>query len=1024
MKYYILLTMWIVGGLFCTPLLSQEQSSNGRIRISGVLMDQEGEPLIGATVLLKENPSTGVATDIDGRFILDNIPTNSIVVFRYTGYEDLEQKFTKSESRLQLSLKITETAMNEVVVVGHGTARKVSVTGSITTVDPKQLQTPNVSLTNMLAGRVSGIIAVQRSGEPGSGSNSQFWVNGISTFGANASALVLIDGVEGDLNRIDPADIESFSVLKDASATAVYGVRGANGVVVVTTKRGKAGKMKIDFKANYTISQSARTLDYVDAPAYARLANEARFNRGLSPLYSNTQIRLFETGLDPDLYPNVNWADEVLNDRTFNNQQFLSITGGGENARYYMSLGHTNQTGLFKQDKTANKYDTNLDWHKYNFRANIDANLTKTTLLGLNLETVMTSDYGPNVDDRSLLWRQQALLPPVLTPVKYSTGELAGIGLNADQMTPYVLLNHSGFKKVKDVQTKVTLNLNQKLDMLTEGLSFTALYSMTQYNQVWEKRAKRPELYRATGRNNDGSLRLLKTADVDNPKFEKGSSSWRSDYMEASLIYERLFAEKHRIGGLLHTYRQEDTNSYSGQYESVIPVRFQTISGRVTYSFQDTYLAEFNIGYSGSENFKPGHQFGWFPAPSIGWVPTNYEFIKKNIPFLSFLKLRASYGFVGNSRVENRRFPYFSTIRPGSNPWGSTWIEDEVSSDNISWEKTKKVNVGMDAKFLNDRLELTADIFHEKVTGILQRRAHIPNEVGGGVPYGNIGAMKNKGFNGTIAWSQPIKDDMSFTLRGNWTFAQNEVVHYEMSGKNYPYQENIGYPWNVLRGLIALGLFKDEDDIISSPKQELGTAVKPGDIKYQDVNGDGVINTEDEVPLSYSQVPQLQYGIAASYTWKNVTVSAFFNGVSRVNFFYGGEGFQPFKHGDRGNVMTLANNQADRWTPAEYSGDPATENPNARFPRLYYGDNYNNNRNSTFWLANGRYLRLKSVEINYNLPRKWLRPLALSAATISLFGDNLAVWDSVKLWDPETANQNGTAYPLQRTYTIQLNLTF
>ena len=1023
MKYYILLITWIICVVFSTPLLSQVNSQNDQIKISGILMDQQGEPLVGATILLKNKPNVGVLTDIDGRFTFENVPVNSIVVFRYAGYEDLEQKFTKSESRLQLSLRQKTTTMDEVVVVGHGTARKVSVTGAITTVNPEELQVPNVSLTNMLAGRVSGVIAVQRSGEPGSASNSQFWVNGISTFGANASALVLIDGVEGDLNRLDPEDIESFSVLKDASATAVYGVRGANGVVVVTTKRGKAGKLKINFKANYTASESARTIDYVDAPVYARLANEARFNRGLTPLYTEAQLRLFETGLDPDLYPNVNWSDEILKDRTFNSQQFLSISGGGENARYYMSVGHTNQTGIFKQDEAANKYNTNIDWNKYNFRANVDANLTKTTLLGLNIETVMTSDYGPNTD-RGLLWRQQALLPPVLTPVQYSTGELAGIGLYADQMTPYVLLNHTGYRKVKDIQTKVILNLNQNLDMITQGLSLTALYSMTQYSVVTETRAKRPELYRATGRNNDGSLRLLKTAELEHPSFGKSSGFERSDYMEASLVYGRLLGQNHRIGGLIHAYRQENTSSYGSGYESVIPVRFQTISGRVTYAFKDTYFAEFNIGYSGSENFKPGHQYGWFPSPSIGWIPTNYTFMKKAIPFLSFLKLRASYGFVGNSKVLNSRFPYFSTINAGGSSWGSSWVEGNVSSDNITWEKTRKTNFGIDAKFLNDKIELTVDFFNEKVSGILQPREYIPNEVGGGVPIGNIGSMKNRGTSGTLVWQQPIKDDMSFTLRGNWTFAQNEVLHYEQSGVNYPYQQYVGYPWNVMRGYISLGLFKDEDDIISSPKQELGTEVKPGDIKYQDVNGDGVINGQDEVPLSYSNVPQLQYGLAASYKWKNVTISAFVNGVSRVNFFYGGEGFHPFMHGDRGNVMTIVDDPSNRWIPAEYSGDPATENPNARFPRLHYGNNYNNNRNSTFWLADGQYIRLKSVEINYDIPKKWINQLFLSSATISLFGDNLAVWDKVKLWDPETASGNGTAYPLQRTYTIQLNLTF
>lgn len=1015
-------------------------SAQNTINVAGTIIDEAGLELIGVAISVKGNATIGTATDVDGRFRLNGLPVNTTLVYSYIGYETKEIQYTSSKEREQIALKQKINEFDEVVVTGRGAQRKISVVGAVTTVDTKDLQVPAVSVSNMLGGRVPGIISVTRSGEPGS-NFSEFWIRGISTFGASQSALVLIDGIEGDINTLDPADIESFSVLKDASSTAVYGTRGANGVVVVTTKRGKAGKLQINFKTNATYSYSPRMPEYADAYTYASMANEARTVRGNLPIYTQTELELFRTQLDPDLYPNVNWRDVILKDHVWNNQHHLSISGGGEKSRYYMSLGILNSEAVFKQDKSASTRNTNVDYHKYNFRANIDANLTRTTELSLNLETVFISRNAPgDGSNNQALWSAQANLPPTLLPVKYSSGQLPAYGQNQDEMSPYVRLNYTGYAANETYSAKTNIRLQQDLGMLTEGLSVAAMFSLATNGAHSITRTMNPDLYYAdpkNGRNSDGSLRTERKVTKNDLKTSQGSSSDRMFYFETTANYNRLFDKKHRITGLVHFYRQEEKNTYwtldaqNNGYNidlAPIPRRYQALSGRATYSFVDTYLLEGNLGYTGSENFNKGSRYGLFPSIAVGWVPSQYDLFRKNVPFINFMKFRASYGEVGNDRIASRRFPYLTLVNNiGSGTWGGTGIgETQIGAPDLEWETSKKLNIGIDAKFYNDRFNLVTDFFRTKTTGIFQQRENIPDEAGMSsvLPFTNIGSMKSWGVDGTLEYTQPINPDMSFTMRGNLTFAKNKVEYWEQSGVNYPYQSYTGVPYGVQRGLIALGLFQDEDDVKSSPKQTFMDNVLPGDIKYKDVNGDGVINDDDIVPLSYSNVPQIQYGLGLEFNWKNLRVSALIEGVGKVEYFYGGTGYYPFAWESRGNLLTIASDQSNRWTPASYSGTKDTENPNARFPRLTYGENKNNNRSSTFWLADGRYVRLKNVEVSYTVAPTWLKRFGLNTATLSLIGDNLHVWDKVKLWDPGQASANGGVYPLQRLYTVQLFLTF
>ena len=1000
---------------------------------SGLVMDETGEALIGVNISVKENPSQGTITDVDGHFKLTGIRRGNTLVVSYVGYETQNIKMTKNDQRMRIVLAESTTLVDEVVVTASGKVqKKINVTGAITSVDVATLKTPATSVSNMLGGRVPGIISVTRSGEPGN-DFSEFWIRGISTFGAGQGALVLIDGIEGDLNLLDPEDIESFSILKDASSTAVYGVRGANGVVLVTTKKGKAGKLNLNVKVNAGLSYSPRMPEYVNAATYAELANEASTTRGGVPIYTDVDLALFRNHMDPDLHPDVNWRDVILRDYTWNQQYFLSASGGGEVARYYVSAGFTTKDALFKQDKAVNRYDTNVKYNKFNFRANVDVNLTPTTTLSLNEETVIINQNYPGYgNDSKLLWQAQANLTPVTVPLMYTTGQAPGYGTDRTTISPYVLLNMTGYQNSYSNNNKITLTLTQDLKAITPGLSVMGLFNYDGNSNLVQTRGKMPAIYYANGRKRNGELDLEKVQESVEPYFSRSTYADRKYYFEFRVNYDRVFNQVHRVGGLITAYWSDYSTANWTALLTAIPKRYNSYASRFSYSYNDTYMVEFNMGYTGSEAFEKGKKFGWFPAVSLGWSPTQYKWYQDRNFFVNYLKFRASYGIVGNDRLtwdDSVRFPYLTLVgSSGSGIWnnGTGLTETQVGSSNLRWEKAKKYNFGIDARFFHERFELTMDFFKDIRSGIYQQRQSVPEEVGMvSLPWANVGEMKSWGADGHISYTQPFGrgNDKYLVVRANYTQSMNEITHYEEDIKRYPYQSAVGYQNGINRGLIALGLFKDETDIQNSPRQDFGTYM-PGDIKYKDVNGDGVVNSDDVVPLKYSYVPQIQYGFATEFNWKNFNVSVLFEGVSRVTYFRGGNMYQPFSGSKTGNVITDFADPSNRWISREISGTAATENPNAKYPRLYYGGSGNNSQNSTFWLADGSYLRLKNVQISYTLKNDFFAKFGLQKAVISVIGDNLAVWSKEKILDPSQAGDNGTAYPLQRVYTLQLNLTF
>ena len=923
-----------------------------------------------------------------------------------------------------------------------GTQRKVSVTGAVAVVDTKDLELPATNIVNTLGGRVPGVISVQSSGEPGR-NISEFWVRGIGTFGANSGALVLIDGLEGNLSQIDPADVESFSVLKDAAATAVYGSRGANGVVLVTTKRGKEEQLKITFRSNYTISELRRLPKYVNAIQYAEMANEAAAADGLSPIYDNTQMDIIRYGLDPDLYPDIDWQDVILNPTSFQHTQYVSAQGGGSVARYFASLGMSQESSAYKTLDDS-KYSKGVGYDTYNFRTNIDINLTKTTQVYLGATGFMSVSKRPSMGKpysraesiqtplTNWLWDSQAKTTPLMYPLRYSSGELPASGSDSD-IPPHVLLNYTGNTVENQSRTLFNIGVKQDLNMITEGLSVQATGSWDSQTLFGESRYSMPALYLARERNQNGELMLSQQVTEQSVQYNSEAWNWRKLYFDAKVNYDRAFGD-HRVGGLLFYYLESTTESGADSSMNAIAKRYQSLSGRFTYGFRDTYFLDLNFGLNGSENFQSGKQYGFFPAVAVGWVPTQYEFMKR-IKWIEFMKIRASYGLVGNDRISNLRFPYLTIIKETTDttPWGGSGVltEERVGADNLMWEKAKKLDIGLDLHLFGGQFTMTVDYFRDRREGIFQQRAQIPDYVGViTMPYGNVGGMTSWGGDGNFEYFQPIGKNAHFTLRGNFTLSKNKIDNWEEATQPYPYLSKTGFSNDVQRGFVALGLFKDQQDVDMSPEQ-FGT-VRPGDIKYKDVNGDGVITDDDQVPLfAYSGVPQFMYGFGAEVRYKNWTLNVLFKGTGNNYFLYGGkdgskfDGYIPFNQGYKGNVLTLAYDPANRWTSAEYSGNKATENPHARFPRLSYGNNANNTKPSTFWKGNARYLRLQELSLNYNLRTPGLRKaLGLQSIDFQVMCENLAVWDGVDIFDPEQAMDTGHAYPIPRRFSLQIYLNF
>ena len=1036
MKNFLFICMLLLG--LSTSALAQES-----IVVTGVVTDTNKEPMIGVNVSISNIPGLGAITDLNGKYSIKMPPYHKLV-FTYIGFEKVEV-LVKEQRTVNVTMKeASAREIDEVVITGTGAQKKLTVTGAITNVDVDVLKAnPSGSMANALAGNVPGILAMQTSGKPGS--VSEFWIRGISTFGASNSALVLVDGFERSLDEINVEDVESFSVLKDASATAIYGSKGANGVVLITTKHGKAGKINISAKAETFYNMLTQVPDFVDEYTYASMANEAKITRNLEPLYKADELEIFRLGLDPDLYPNVNWIDELLRKGSWSTRATLSMNGGGNTARYYVSGSYLDQQGMYKVDKALKDYNTNANFRRWNYRMNVDIDITKSTLLkvGVSGSLQKANDSGVGSD---AIWTALMGYNAIMVPKLYSNGYVPAYGNdNGDRFNPWVQATMTGYREnwKNNIQTNVTLE--QKLDFITKGLRFVGRFGYDTENNNWINRRKWPEQWKAKRfRATDGTLDYDRVAEERKMFQESGSDGLRNEFFEAELHYSRGF-KHHHLGGTLK-YNQSSkikTVGLGDDLKQGIARRNQGLAGRFTYNWNYRYFIDFNFGYTGSENFAAGHRFGFFPAISGAWNIAEESLIKKHLKWMNMFKIRYSYGKVGNDNLGNTRFPYLydietmtkkdgdKTVDTGGYNFGDYTFDryyggmrySSLSSPNVTWEIATKHDLGIDFSFFNDKLSGSVDYFNEKREGIYMLREYLPGIVGlESNPSANVGKVTSEGFDGHFTFRQKL-GAVGLTIRSNITYSKNEIVDRDEENNYYWYKMQKGHRVNQARGLISLGLFKDYDDIRNSPVQDFdGYKVMPGDIKYKDVNGDGKIDGNDQVAIGATTKPNLIYGFGIAANWKGLDVNLHFQGAGKSTYFIDGSTVHMFKLGDGwGNVLSEMAN-SNRWISADISGDPATENPNAEYPRLSYGPNSNNYQQSTYWLRNGSYLRLKTVEVGYTLPTQLVNKVHFNTVRIFFVGTNLLTWSAFKLWDPEMGSTDGKRYPLSKNLSLGISV--
>lgn len=997
------------------PRAEAAQQASQTRHIAGRVIDAETkEPIIGATVWVKDS-ALGTNTNVDGAFDCTFTGHYGYIAVSYIGYQTQEFPVTNLPKVIELS---AGNELDEVVVVGYGTQKKASVVGSIASVSVNDIRMPTAKISNNLAGQLAGVISVQRSGEPGA--SSTFWIRGISTFGSSTTPLVLVDGIERDLDLVDIEDIKDFSILKDAAATAIYGVRGANGVILITTREGIVGKPQINIRFEAGMVQPTKVPDMLDAVQFAELWNAAAG----SEVYTPEVIQKYRDGSDPDLYPNVDWVDYLYKDLSFNERVNVNVTGGGSTAKYYISGGFYNEDGLFARDNMK-EYNTSVFYRKFNFRSNVEVQLHKYTKLNVNLATTFERKNEPGTA-ASTIWDYAVKSAPNVFPAVYSNGLLPGPGANNGE-NPYVLLTQTGYREKFYNTAQSLFSLTQDLgDWVTKGLTVTVKGSFDAKNYNHLARTKTPPQYMASGRDEFGDLILQQTVvGTDNLTYAESHSGYRSVYLEASVNWARSFG-KHDLSALF-LYQQSQRNDVGidkSEPELALPYRHQGIAGRITYSYDNRYFIEGNFGYNGSENFSPGKRFGFFPSVAAGYVISNEKFFEPVRGVIDLLKIKASYGIVGNDKIGTgdnvRRFIYNGTVNSGSSyyfgtrPHSSSSIQmGDWPNPNVGWEEAHKLNVGVDLSLFS-KLKISADYFKEKREGIFLQRQSIPVYVGLSTqPWVNIGKMRNSGVDASLEYHQTIGQDLHLTVRGNFTYARNMIVDQDQPDYKYLYMNRTGQARYQTFGLVAAGLFRDQADIDAWPKQSFGD-VEPGDIKYLDLNGDGVVDSYDVKPIGYTSIPEIVYGFGFSLQWKAFDFSAFFQGVGHVSFSTLTDQTLGFNARNSREANLFSDVYDNYWTP---------ERLDAKYPRLYIGTNNNNNQTSTFWMANGRYMRLKNLEIGYTLPKRISQKMAMQNMRVYLSGVNLFTFSPFKLWDPDLQT-GATNYPNNRIINIGLTIGF
>ena len=985
---------------------STEQQQNKR-KISGRVTDIKGEPLIGVNVTV-DGDANGSITNMDGLYEIFVTKKSVVLKFTYIGFKTSEIRTNASTNIYDVTLEEQVNELEETVIVGYGTQRKISNIGAQSSMKMEDIKTPSASLTTTLAGRLAGVVAVQRTGEPGKDA-ADIWIRGISTPNTS-SPLVLVDGVERSFNDIDPEDIESLTTLKDASATAVYGVRGANGVILIKTKPGKVGKPTVSADYYESFTRFTKMVDLADGITYMNAANEAMRNDGIATKYTEDQIRNTIAGKDPYLYPNVDWLKEIFNDWGHNRRVNVNVRGGSEKVAYYASVSYFNETGMTVTDKNINTYDSKMKYSRYNFTTNLNIDVTPTTKVEIGAQGYLGEGNYPAISSADLYNAAMSISPVEYPKMFFVNGEayVPGTSTNNNFNNPYSQATRRGYDNLTKNQIYSNLRVTQNLDMLTKGLKLTAMYAFDVYNEIHVHQDRAESTYNfldtSVPYDMNGQPILQRIYEGSNVlSYKQETSGNKKTYLEASLNYDRTFNDDHRVSALFLFNQQSKLLYPKGTLEDAIPYRMMGIAGRATYSWKDRYFAEFNIGYNGAENFSPKHRFGTFPAFGVGWVVSNEKFWQPLSKAVSFLKIRYTDGKVGNSEVSDRRFMYLDQMKENGDygykfgPNGTKWSGYETvnMAVDLIWEESRKQDLGIDLKLFNDDLSIVFDLFKERRENILLKREHsIPSFLGynTSAPYGNIGIIENKGFDGTIEYNKRINKDWVIALRGNVTFNKDKWIQGELPEQKYEWMNQYGHNINGVKGYVAEGLFTQAeiDDMARweslsdankaiTPKpfaSQFGT-VKAGDIKYKDLNNDGQIDAYDQTYISRGDVPTTVYGFGFTVGWKDLSVGMMFQGVAGAERVLNGSSVNPFNGG--GGSGNLYSNIGDRWTE---------ENPdqNAFYPRLSYGSettsNINNFQKSTWWVRNMNFLRLKTLQISYNLPKPWVNKVHLKNAAV------------------------------------------
>lgn len=987
------------------------------IEVRGTVSDTTGLSLPGVSISVKGVPSTGTSTNLNGMYVL-KVPTNSAtLVFSLVGFRSKEVKVSRS-GEFNVTLSESNEGLNEVVVVGYGTQKKISLIGAQSTIAVKDLKVPVRNLRNALVGKLAGMIGVQPSGEPGY-DNSRLWIRGIATL-TNADPLVLVDGVERPMNDIEPEDIDNFSILKDASATAVYGVRGANGVILINTKRGQIGKPRISASYNQGVTAFVKLPEFVDGATFMEVGNEANTTRGKAPIYTQQQIDKTRSQEDPYLFPDVNWQKEIFKDFGQNKRANLNVNGGLENVQYYVSASYFNENGMFKTGGLKD-YSASITLDRVNFNSNLVLKATPSTKIDIGISGNITDGNYPG-EGTSTIFGAVMQATPVIFPARYPDGKIAGY-TGGQLLNPYEQLTQSGYVNNFTNRIQSNIRVTQDFNFWLPGLSFTTLFSFDAYNTHKISRGKTVDLWKAIGRDAAGDLIFPTIPERIGNEFlgySRSNSGNRQIYTESSLNYTQKFG-KHEVGAMLIYTQTDQSNAFASDFITSLPSRYHGVAGRTTYAFDNRYIAEFNFGYNGSETFAPDRRYGFFPSVGLGWIPSEEAFFNSVKEYVQLLKFRGSYGKVGNGNIGGRRFAYIATVDEDAigytfgknydNGFGGRQI-GEYATD-VSWEIATKMNLGVDVHTFNSSLQLQVDFFKEKREKIFLRRNSTPYYLGELLaPYGNVGRMENRGVDASANYNKKI-NKWYIGFKGNFTYAANKIIDDDKPSYQYPWMQTVGNRIYQHKGYIAEKLFDSYAEISNSAFQTGDN--RPGDIKYKDLNGDGTIDQYDATNIGYADYPEVTYGMGFTVGYKGFELGAFFQGVANYSIYLNGEGFQPFQQGgNRGNLLSVIN---DRWT---------VENPrqDAFYPRLTYESGNMNFVKSSWWIKDASYVRLKTLEIAYNFPEKTFKRMGIKNVRLFGLGYNVMTFSSFKLWDVELGNGRGATYPNVKSYNIGLDVKF